>query len=524
MRFGSAAFAATAVLGLILGGPALADDLTIGARAEVTMDPHYLFLDTNVAYNRHIYGSLVVRDARAQPKPYLAESWKPVSDTVWEFKLRKGVTFHDGSAFDAADVAATIKRVPNVPGAASPYTGAIRGIVDVEIVDDHTIRFHTDGPVPGLPAQIVPISILPSEIASTVETADFNTGRSVIGAGPYKFVEYLPGDRLVLARNEAYWGEAPEWDNLTFRFISDDAARVAALLGGDVDLIDSVPPADAVRLRNDPETTVHTGPSARTIYMIMDMERDQTPFVTAKDGSALDVNPFKDRRVREAFLIAMNRDAITARVMDDLAFPAGQPVPEGIPGYNDAIAVPTYDVDRAKALLAEAGYPDGFGLEVHCTNDRYVNDDKVCQAVGQMLARIGIAVKVTTMPKSVYFGKAADHEGERFSFFMIGWSSATGEASVLWDCLHTVDKDRGLGTWNLGHYSRPEFDVAVRDAITTLDAGERRAKLENAMAMAMDDIAVIPLHYQSVIVGSRKGISYETYLDENTLGFAATKE
>lgn len=504
---------------------AQAQDLTIGARAEIEMDPHYFWLASNVAYYRHIYGHLVSNDPKAQKIPDLAESFTPLSDTLWEFKLRDGVRFHDGSTLDAEDVVASFERVKTIPNTPSPYAGNLRGIAETIVIDPLTIHFRTEKPEPLLPGPLTQVAIIPSEIAKTATTPDFKNPATAIGAGPYKFVSYTPGEELVLTRNDDYWGEKPIWENVTFKFIEDDAARVAALLSGDVDVIDFVSPSDVARLESDSKTDVHVGPSDRTIYFYTDMARPiSSQAVDKKTGEPLDPNPFLDIRVRQAISKAIDRDAMTQKVMENLATPAAQTVPPGFGGYNPDIPLVEYDPEGAKALLAEAGYPDAFGLTVACPNDRYVNDGKVCQAIGQMLARVGFDMKVDTMPKAVYFGKAGNREGpEAFSLFMLGWgSAASGEADTLWNLMQTYDKERGIGLYNHGRYSRPDFDALVVKATQTLDADERHAIEREAMAMAMKDVALIPVHYQSVIVATRAGLKYNTRADEETHAMEVT--
>ncbi len=513
-----------AVAAIVWGcGTATAADLTIGMRSEVVMDPHFMWSNSNAAYYVQTYGYLLQPDEKAQIQPMLAKSWRFVDETTWEFTLRDDARFHDGSPVTADDVVASFHRAGNLPGAAAPYTGALAGIREVTAPDRLTVRITTDRPLPPLPYQAAQIPIIPKRIATTATTADFTRLTAAIGAGPYKFTSFVPGDRLVVERFDGYFGPKPEWDKVTFRFISDNATRAAALLAGGIDVADAVPTADVKRLRDDPRIAVHTGMSDRVIYLMMDTERDRSPFVTDINGAPLDRNPFKDVRVRRALTHAINRDAIVSRVMDGLATPAGQMVPPGFGGYNPEIAVPAYDRELSRRLLAEAGYPNGFGVTLHCPNDRYVNDARVCQAVGQQFAQVGLKVKVDTMPRNVYFPKLLDHKGERFSLFMFGWgSSSGGEAEALWQILHSYDPEKKLGAVNSAHYSNPRLDAMVQQALTILDAPERHAVEQKAMALAMDDVAAIPLHYQAVVVGTRKGLDYAIHADESTLATAVT--
>ena len=487
--------------------------LTIGSRATPTLDPHFLFLTTNVAYNQHIYGLLVAKDGDARPIPGLATSWNAIDDTTWEFKLRKGVKFHDGSEFTAEDVVFSIERIPNVPNNPNPYTGTIRTIVKMEVVDPHTIRFKTDGVNPYLPDDFGEVIIASKKHGKGASTADFNSGKAAIGTGPFKVVEHVHGERLVLERFDDYWGEKPAWDRVVFKIISDDAARVAALLGGDVDMIDFVPPTDVGHLDSNPDVTVFKRPSDRIIYFFANQRSGASPYLTDKSGKPLDKNPLQDLRVRKAISKALDRQAIYSVVMEGLAAPAGQTVPEGWFGYNPALGVEPYDPDGAKELLASAGYPDGFGLTIHGPNNRYVNDAKLCQAAGQMLARIGIDVKVDTMPKAVFFPKIRVPNVE-FSFGLLGWGNSPYPASGHIGLMHTYNKDKGLGTYNRSGYSNAEYDAAIEKAVATVDDAERESLEQKAVMIAMDDLAVIPLHVQFTIAAARKGIDFSPRADE----------
>jgi peptide/nickel transport system substrate-binding protein len=510
-------FGILAGLACMAAPAALAADLVVGARTELAMDPHAQWLDTNTSYYNHIYGSLVRIDEKSAIVADLAESWKVISDTEWQFNLRRGVKFHDGSALDAADVVASFGRARSLPTATSPYTGAIATVKEVRAVDAQTISITTTRPDPVLLHAIANIQIIPSELAGAT-TDSFNTGKSVVGTGPYRFVGFKAGDRLELARNSDYWGAKPKWDRVTFRFIPDDAARVAALLGNDVDLIDFVPPRLVERVKAAPNASVFLGPSDRSIFLIPDTERDVSPFIRDRDGKPLAKNPLKDKRVREALALAIDRDLLTKRVMDSAATPSSQPTAPGFGGYNDSLKVPAYDVNRAKALLTEAGYPEGFGMTVHCTNDRYVNDEKVCQAIGQMLARIGLRMSVEALPRSVFFPVATNHTSDaRYSFMLLGWgNSSTGDAGVVPNILHSLDRARGFGSWNLGHYANPAIDKAIEAAVSTMDLKQRYAGLAQAMRLAMEDYALIPLYTQSVIMAARKGLTVTTWANERT--------
>jgi peptide/nickel transport system substrate-binding protein len=510
----------TALLGLLLLGAVPLDqvaaaEITIGIGADVTaIDPHYHNVTPNNNVAAHIFDYLVLRDEQEKPIPGLAESWRAIDPLTWEFKLRKGVKFHDGSEFTAADVVASIERVPLVPNSPSPFTVYTKQITEMVVVDPHTVRFKTAAPYPLMPTDMTQVAII-SKAAAKASTEDFNSGRAAIGTGPYKFVRYAKGDRIELARNDAYWGGKTPWDKATLRLLPNDASRVAALLAGDVQAIEYVPTSDVSRIRADKQLNVYKVIADRLIYLHMDSDRDVSPYVTDKDGKPLAKNPLKDPRVRKAISKAINRAAIVDKVMEGEAVPAGQLLPSGMFGTTPSLKVEPYDPEGAKKLLAEAGYPNGFGLTIHSPNNRYVNDAKVAQAVAQMLARVGIATKVEAMPSATYFPQATEL---KFSFMLLGWGSGTGEASSpLKALLATYNKDKGFGTANRGRYSNPRVDALLEEGLATVDDPKREVLLQRATEVAIADLGIIPLHFQVNLWATRNGIVYAPRTDENTL-------
>ncbi len=495
--------------------PASAAELAIGLGADVTsMDPHFHNLTPNNNMVEHVFDKLVAKDPQSRLVPGLAESWRPVDDLTWEFKLRRGVKFHDGTEFTAADVAFSLDRVPNVPNSPSPFTTYSKQIVDKIIVDPHTIRFKTAAPYPLMPNDMATIAIVSSRAAKDASTADFNSGKAAIGTGPFKLVRYAKGDRVEFARNDAYWGAKPGWERVTFRIIASDPTRVAALLAGEVRAIENVPTADLARLAKSADLTLYRTVSHRVMYLHMDTNRDKSPFVTDKAGKPLDKNPLKDARVRRAISKAINRQALAERVMEGAAVPTGQLLPEGLFGYSPAIKPERHDPEGARKLLAEAGYPDGFGLTLHAPNNRYVNDEQVAQAVAQMRARVGIATRVDAMPASVFFSRGTKLE---FSFLLAGWGSDTGEASSpLKALLATFSKDKGMGTANRGRYSNPQMDALLEQALATVDDAKREKLLQQATEVAMTDLGIITLYHQVNLWAARKGIAYAARNDERT--------
>ena len=450
----------------------------------------------------------------------MAESWSNIDNLTWEVKLRKGVTFHDGSPFTAEDVVFSLERAPNVPNSTASFAQSVANIERMEIVDDHTIRFTSKSPHPLFVESIGTVYIVSKAAVEGKESDDFNSGSAAIGTGPYKFVSWSPGDRLTLQRNDDYWGEKPAYANVTMRFISNDAARVAALLSGAVDLIDLVPPADLPSLRGNAELKVYDTPTVRLIYLALN-QQDDAPHLTDLAGNALSSNPFKDARVREAVSLMIDRQAIIDRLLYGAGEPAGQIVPQGVFGYNPDIGVPQANVDRAKALLTEAGYPDGFGVTIHSSNDRFSQDAELAQILGQFLARGGLKVNaVETLPYSVY---SKDAGKNAYGAFVFSYGNSTGESSRgLLSAIHSYDKDgTGNGTLNRFRYSNPEFDEAVRAAAAIFDPAEREAALQSAAALAATDTPVVPLYFQALSWASKASVDYTPRRDERTLAIGA---
>ena len=490
--------------------------LTLAVSAPVTsIDPHYHNLTPNLALARHIFSALTDTDAHAKVVPALAESWRLVDERTWEFKLRPGVTFHDGTPFTAEDVAFTLDRVPKVPNSPSSYSVFTKPVAGVEVIDPLTIRLRTAGVYPLLPNDLTQVMMLSHTIHRDAATEDFNSGKLAIGTGPYRFVSYRPGDRIELERYEGFWGERPAWGHVTTRIISNNAARTAALLSGDVALIDNVPTSDQARLRGDRNVALSETVGLRVVYLALDQWRDgATPFVTGPGGEALERNPLKDRRVREALSIAINRPAIVDRVMEGSAVPTGQFLPPGSFGYVPGLDAPRFDTARAKALLAEAGYPGGLRVTLHGPNDRYINDAAIVQAVGQMWTRAGVQTAVEVQPWTTFIARATKGD---LSVFLNGWASATGEGTnPLRALVSTPDPMRGMGLANRGRYGNPSVDAVLARALATADDATRETLVQEATGLAMQDAGIIPLHIQKNVWGMRTSLSHAARADEET--------
>ncbi len=497
--------------------PVGARDISIGLQATITsIDPHYHNIGPNNSTLRHIFESLVNVDENQKLTPGLATSWRAIDDTTWEFKLRKNVAWHDGSPFTADDVAFTLKRVPTVPNSPSSFATFTKPIVDVKIVDPHTLIFKTATPHVLLPSDLSAVRIVSRLYGEKATTEDYNSGKAAIGTGPYKFVEYTPNQRLVVKANYGYWGGEEPWDKITFKMLTNPAARVAALLSGDVEMIETVPTADIAKLEKNAKFSLSNKVSNRVIYVHLNQSVETAPpFLFDKSGKPLEKNPFRDVRVRRALSMAINRDAMVSRVMEGKGVPASQLVADFFYGASKKLKPMKYDPDGARKLLAEAGYPNGFAMTIHGPNNRYINDVAIAQTLAQFYSRIGIDAKVETMPSSVYFTRASKLE---FGYMVLGWASESGEqGSSLRSLLATYDSANGMGVTNRGRYSNAVFDKALGEALVTMDNKKREAMIQKAAEIAMDDVALIPLHYEVSTWATTKALRYTPRTDQYTL-------
>lgn len=507
-------------LGLaLLSSSVSAQTLTIGVRGGPdSIDPHFTATGTHAESLKHVFDTLVWSGDGLELEPRLAESWKPINDTTWEFKLRKGVKFHDGSDFTAEDVKFSIERIPVVSGP-NPTTIYTRRVKETKILDPHTIHIITDGAAPVLPNDFIRLFVVSSKAAAglTKESANeaFNSGKAAIGTGPYKYVSWQPKGDLVLDRFDGYWGPKEPWARHVRKEIPNDAARVAQLKAGQLDLITRVPATDVAALKRDPKLSVQTIETVYVFNVEMDM-RDKAPGVSAKDGSALDKNPFLDLRVREAIDLAIDRKALAEISMEGLGSPASQMVTPSIFGYNKALGDRRYDPAAAKKLLADAGYPNGFRIQFHFTQDRLPGDTQVGTSIAQMLAAIGIDARPNAAPAAVFFPGRTRGE---FSMSMSGWGTLTGEAHYTLSSLaHSNDKDKRMGAFNVLGYKNPEMDKLLQDAAVEMDEGKRRKYLEDANTVLLKDRQRLPI----VAVGSawamqKDKVTIKARVDEDTM-------
>lgn len=500
-----------------------AQTLTMGVQSTFGVDPHFLFLGPNMAAARHIYDSLIGRDPESRWVPGLAESWEAEGDHAWVLHLAHNVVFQDGSPFTAADVAFSLARIPNVPNNPGPYTPNLRTITGVEVVDPYTIRLTTDGPNPTLPGQLTNVFIVSAKAAEGASTADFNSGRAAIGTGPFRLVAFRGAEGMTLARNESWHGGRAPWERVEVKVMSNDASRLAALLSGDVDLVEDVSPADAERLSHDDRVSVFKHTSDRVMFLLPLVGPERVALMTDAEGQPLDHNPLREPKVRQALSLALDRAALVARAMDGQAVATGQLVPEGFGAWDPDLAAPQADPAGARRLLAEAGYPQGFGLTIGCSNNRYVNDARICQAIGQMLSRAGLKVSVETQPGAVFFPRTvAGRNDVPLILYGLSMSSSRDASYVLSTAMHSRNRAMGLGQGNRGGFSDPELDGMIERAVM-LSGPTREPTLRAVMLEGIARGAVIPLYNQVTIAAARRGIIYTPRMDEQLVATYASR-
>lgn len=469
----------------------------------------------------HFWDLLIV-NKQNKLVPALATSWKLLDDKTWEFKLRNDVKWQDGKPFVADDVIFSYNRAKGVPGSVATYAGFLRTIDTMTAKDPHTLIITTKVPSPDLPLNLASVHIVSKHVGEKSSTPDYNEGRAMVGSGPYKFVSYKPGDAVVMTRNDEYWGGKQPWERVNYRFINNPAARTAALLSGDVDVIDKVSASDLKKLQQSPNISVYPYNGLRVMLLQPSFKEGPNPFITDNDDKPLDKNPLLDARVRQALSLGINRKGITDRVMQNTATVANQWMPSDGVGYNKDIKDIPFDVERAKKLLAEAGYPNGFKLTLHAPNDRYPLGPETAQAVAQFWTRIGVKTKVEVVPWAVYSGKAAKNE---YAVTMLAWGNGTGEA--LYAMVHVlsgVDPKKGLGASNWGHYNNPAMNQATEQATAEFDDAKRVVIMQNAAKILSDDAGVIPLYHYMNIWAAKKGLKVTPLTSDRTAAVMVTKD
>ncbi|RVT92218.1 ABC transporter substrate-binding protein [Rhodovarius crocodyli] len=506
-------------LGCCLSIPAWAQTLTLGVSATPnSVDPHFNYGTSTQTLTYHLFDTLFQRQPDSTLAPGLALSWHAVEPTVWEIKLRPDVRFTNGAAFTADDVVFSIARAPNVPNATASYAGAVRSVDRVEVIDPLTIRIHTRGPAPTMPMDMAPLGIVSRQVGEGAATEDYNAGRAAIGTGPYRLIRFIPGQQAELERNPNWWGPAQPWERVVLRFLPNAGTRTAALLSGDVDLIDTPSPNDLPRLRGDNRFAVFSGASMRLVYLAPNQQAQVAPFITDNAGNPLPANPLRDQRVRQALSMAINREALATRIMQGTASPAGQWMPAGTYSHNPAVPVPAQDIEGARRLLAAAGYPDGFRMTMHVPNNARPTDPISAQAIAQMWTRVGVRTEVEAQPLAAYSPRAARME---YAMTMHGWGSIGHSGHPMVNMVATNDRQRLTGGFNRSGYSNPAIDEMIATAMAEMDDAKREQLLNQAVAASIQDGAVIPLYNLTNFWAARRGVEYRPTTYDYTLAINA---
>jgi peptide/nickel transport system substrate-binding protein len=473
-----------------------------------SMDPYTLDETVQNSFLGNMYEPLIRRNKELGLDPALAVSWENTGPNVWRFHLRPGVKWQDGTAFSADDVLFSYKRITAKTSATSGNVGSVK---DVKKIDALTVDFETKEPDPILPQEFTNWPIMPmqwlianhSEEPLVVGNGDSFAHRNTMGTGPFRLFSREADRKNVLVRNPDWW-DKPEHnlDRVEFNVITAASTRVAALLSGEMDMVYAVPPQDIDRLKSSPGIKIIQGPELRTIYLGMDQARDELLFSDVKGK-----NPFKDKRVRQAFALAIDVDAITSRVMRGQGVPLWEMWAPGVNGFNPALNNrPKVDLVKAKALLAEAGYPNGFTVTLDCPNDRYIADEATCTAIAAMMARVGVKVEVFARTKVKYFADIANSAGFKTSFYLLGWTPSTYDAdNVIRD--HLASREMKLGLGNAGGYSNKRVDQLEPMISQELDPKKRQAMIDEVIKIVQDDVGYIPLHQQRITWAARDNIN-----------------
>ncbi|MGE0099982.1 MAG: ABC transporter substrate-binding protein [Hydrogenophaga sp.] len=493
---------------MITMGAASAQTIRIGNQGDaLSMDPHSLNESLQLSVTGNVYEPLVARDANLKLAPGLATSWKQTSPTVWRFELRKGVKFHDGAPFTAADVLFTFERASGEGSDMKSYTNDVK---EVRKVGDYVVEIETKAPFPILPDVISLLFIMNKKWAEDNQATRPVDRRKGIenaasfranGTGPFRLRERQPNIKTSFVRNGNYWGKIEgNVLNVEYTPIGNDSTRVAALLSGQVDVIEPVPLQDVARINASGKTKVMQGPELRTIFLGMDQKRDELLYSNVKGK-----NPFKDKRVRQAFYQAIDINGIQRTVMRGASKPTALMVGPGINGFDDAMNTRLpFDPDAAKKLLADAGYPNGFEVAMNCPNDRYVNDGAICQAVAASLARVGVKINLQAETKGTYFPKILRRDT---SFYMLGWTPGTYDSHNALNALMRCVDDKGSGQFNLGSYCNPKVDELTLKIQSETDKPKRDALIKEAFKLHSDDIGHLPLHQQALAWGVASNVT-----------------
>lgn len=529
MKSGIAVALAAAGLSMTLGATDMrAETLRFAFQGSLnSLDPYTLNETFTLGMLGNVYEGLTRRGAKLEIMPALAESWEVVEPNRWRFHLRKGVKFANGNDFTAEDVVFSAERVQ---AEGSDLKTRLPENIKVEAVDDYTVDFVTDGPNPILYYEWDTWYIMDKEWATEHDAvapttaADVTKGYAAFnanGTGPFVIESHEPGVKTVLKPNPGWW-DTPK-HNLTeviFTPIGSNATRVAALLSGEIDFMYPVPTQDIKRVDSNPDTSMLIGPELRTIFLGMDQMRDELLYSDIKGK-----NPFKDQRVRQAFYQAIDIEAIKQKVMRGLSTPSALMISPFLFSKSGDFSRYPYDPEGAKKLLEEAGYGDGFEVGMDCPNDRYVNDEAICQAITAMLAKIGVKVNLNAQPKALYFAKVLAPGGYDTSFYLLGWTPGSFDSyNVLHNMYGCRNEAGDGGPFNLGGYCNEKLDALAAKVLVETDADKRDQMIAEAYTIGHDDVAYIPLHQQGLAWGVRKGTNVVQRADNVVMLYEITMD
>ncbi|WP_052210613.1 ABC transporter substrate-binding protein [Rhizobium rhizogenes] len=501
-------FIASAAFISVASAAQAADFKFAGPLDAYTLDPHAVSNTLIFAVLSNVYEPLVRRGPDLSLQPALATAWSQVDDTTWEFTLRQGVKFSNGDDFGADDVVFSLTRAK-----AGGVKANLASIASIEKIDDHKIRLKTVAADPILPNEIVNWLIMDKKWAeangavqpgSANNTTETFANRNTNGTGPYVIKARDPGVKTVFAANPGWWDKrSGNVDSATFFVIPNPSTRVSALISGEVDMIDGLPPQDADRVGKTDGLRVQAGPDLRTIYLQPDVARNALIF-----GSQKDKNPFQDVRVRQAMQLSIDTEAIKKRIMRNFSVPVGLPIGREVNGFDPAIGEPVKpDLDKAKGLMKEAGYDKGFSVTLDCTNDRFMNDEATCIAIAGSLAKIGIKVEPRAQATSRWATQINPPEYNT-SLALLGYSPATYDAQLfLTSIAATRDPKSGRGAFNIGGYSNPDVDRLIGEIAREKDQEKRKGLIQQAFKIIKDDVAFIPLHQLNILWGVKNNIA-----------------
>ena len=491
------ALLAAAALSAVIAAPAQAQTLRWAAQNDIlTLDPHSQNHATTNAIMAHAYEGLTRYTAQYQVEPALATKWTYISPTQVRFELRRGVKFHDGTPFTADDVVFSFGRIKQPQGTMGIY---VTGIAEIRKIDDHTVDFIMSAPNPLLLRNIIDFRIMNKTWAEKNRTANVQdykakeenfASRNAMGTGSYRITGWTPEQRITMTVNTDWWDKnASNVKDVVYTPIKSDPTRVAALLSGDVDMLTDLPTQDVARLRNDAKLKIVDGPEVRTIFLAPDMGSPELKYSNVKGK-----NPFADKRVRQALSMAIDRAAIQRNTMRGLSIPASLLVAPGVNGHDPALDAPARaDADGARKLLAEAGYPDGFEVRLNCPNNRYVNDEEICQNIVAMWARIGVKTTLAAENMATFIQKVQNFDS---SIYLLGWGVATYDAQYALQSLVRTRATGADGNFNFSKASDATVDRLVDAMKTETDVAKRNAMIREALIRTRDEVLVIPLHHQ----------------------------